>query len=400
MKRQKVFLLSCASAIFSLGIFDANSYAQDVTIDTFDTDESLTRWTRWWGAAPQTYEFDPAVDANSNSGSGSLKVTIEFDKTAYGGDNQFALVGAFPPETATIDGSLYTNLVFDLKWDPASSKRSTGDYGVLEFGFRKSDFGQLWLTPASPITLTPEVVNPGWIHVVAPIDPAGSGVDALTGVVLKLWSGDPNSGQTGPATFWLDNVRLIANTNLVVPSPTMSVERAQPGLRLFASASGSQYQRQNIRTVTPAYSWVGASQPVTYSVDIGDYPGTNNTGFQTHVFLVPGESIPNFESSPDYNQPNVVFLDIQNNANGANATFRYKTNLPSGNSMIYNDNSTNGPVGVLASIGSAQVNGVWSLTFSNDTSVTITTPAGSSTNFAFPAESTALFSGPLYAYFG
>jgi hypothetical protein len=134
---------------------------------------------------------------------------------------------------------------------------------------------------------------------------------------------------------------------------------------------------------------------------MGDYPDTNHTGFQTHIFLVPGSSIPNFESSPDYNEPNIVFLDLQNNASGgATATFRYKTNQPSGNTMIYNSDPAKGPVGTLASIGSAQVKGKWSLTFSNDTSATITTPQGSSTNFALPTDSAALFAGSLYAYFG
>src|SRR6185369_4155517 len=130
-----------------------------------------------------------------------------FDLATYAGDNQFAVIGSFA-DNATVDGTQYTNLVFDLKWDPASPKRSYGDYGVLEFGFRKSDFSQLWLTPASPLTLTADPVNAGWIHVEAPIDPTAAGLDKITGVVLKMWSGDPASGQTGTATFWLDNVKL------------------------------------------------------------------------------------------------------------------------------------------------------------------------------------------------
>ena len=80
------------------------------------------------------------------------------------------------------------------------------------------------------------MVNGGWMHVVAPIDPTGAGLDQITGVVLKMWSGDPASGQTGTATFWLDNVKLMAKTNQTVAGPTLSIEPAQPGLRLFASA--------------------------------------------------------------------------------------------------------------------------------------------------------------------
>ena len=97
--------------------------AQDLTIDTFDSEDEVSRWSRWWGAAQQTYEFDPSTDANNNAASGSLKATIGLDLAANTGDNQFALVGGFP-DGATVDGTQYTNLVFDIKWDPASPKKN------------------------------------------------------------------------------------------------------------------------------------------------------------------------------------------------------------------------------------------------------------------------------------
>jgi hypothetical protein len=68
--------------------------------------------------------------------------------------------------------------------------------------------------------------------------------------------------------------------------------------------------------------------------------------------------------------------------------------------MIYNSNPDNGAVGTLGSIGSDTMIGTWTLTFSNDTNVTITTPAGTSTSFEFPAESAALFADPMYVYLG
>jgi hypothetical protein len=393
------FLQSAAFAGAMIANIPA-SRAQDVVVDNFDSADEVLAWTRWWGAAGQTYEFDPSVDAKNNPNSGSLKATIDFNLASNTGDNQFAVVAGFP-DGATLDGTQFTNLVFDLKWDPTSPKTPSGNFGSLEFGFRDSNFGQIWLSPTSPITVTAPATNNGWLHVVAPIDPTAKGVDAITGVVLKMWSGDPNSGMTGTATFWLDNVLLAANTNQALPAPTLSLQKAQPGLQIFASKSASQYQRQNIRTVNPNYSWVGSSQPVTYSLTITNYPDTNHTGFQTQIFLVPGDNVPNFETSPDWNEPNIIFLDIQNNANGGgSATFRYKTNSPNGNTMIYNAAATNGSVGTLASIGAPQMTGTWSLTFSNDTSVTVSGPAGVSTNFDLPPEAAALFAGPLYAYFG
>jgi hypothetical protein len=139
---------------------------------------------------------------------------------------------------------------------------------------------------------------------------------------------------------------------------------------------------------------VGQTAPVTYSVTIADYPGAANSGFQTHFFLVPGSGISNTEDGPDYNEPNLVMLDIQNQANGtASATFRYKTNEPGGNSMVYN-------AGTIASISNPSALGTWSLSFSNNTAVSITTPNGSVTNFAIPSDAAALFADPMYVYLG
>jgi hypothetical protein len=399
-RRRTFFTLFQGAALVGAMLLGSSIQAQDLIVDRFDSPDEALGWTRWWGAADQTYEWNGTVDANNDPNSGSLMASINFNLATYGGDNQFAVVGGFP-DGATLDGTTFTNLVFDLKWDPSSPKRSFGDFGALEFGFRASDYSQIWLAPVSPLAVPTVTTNNGWLHVVAPIDPTAKGIDHITGVVLKMWSGDPSWGQTGTATFWVDNITLIANTNQAAPAPTLSLEKAQPGLQIFASKATSQYQRQNIRTVNPEYSWVGSSAPVTYSLTITNYPDTNHTGFQTQLFLVPGDAVPNFETSPDWNEPNLVFLDIENNANGGgSATFRYKTNSPNGNTMIYNSNPTNGAAGTLASITAPQMPGTWSLTFSNDTSVTLSGPGGVSTNFDFPSEAAPLFAGPLYAYFG
>lgn len=384
-----------AVCAFIAASFSALAQTPDIIVNNFDSVDEATSWARWWGSAFQTYEVDTTVDADANANSGSLKATIEFDLAAHGGDNQFAFVGSFP-ENATVDGSQYTNLVFDLRWEPTSPTRPGGDFGYLEIGFRRADFTQLWLTPLT----VPASAGDGWTRITLPINPGAQGVDQLTGIAFKMWSGDANNGFTGTTTFWIDNVHLEGREDTTIPEPTLSLEKAGAGLQIFASGSG-QYQRQNIRTIDPSQSWVGASSPVTYSFTIADYPDATNYSFQTHLFLVPGSGISNGESSPDWNQPNVIFLEIQNTDQGtANATFRYKTNSANGNTMLYNSNPDSGAVGALASISTEEIRGTWSLKFENDTSVTITTPSGTSTNFALPSESAALFADPLYAYLG
>src|SRR6266849_2037173 len=63
--------------------------ADDYLVNAFDSAGEAAQWSRWWGSAPQTYTWDGSLDANTNSGSGSLRVAVQFNLAAYGGDNQF-----------------------------------------------------------------------------------------------------------------------------------------------------------------------------------------------------------------------------------------------------------------------------------------------------------------------
>ena len=95
---------------------------QDFIVNQFNDSTEADQWTRWWGGAVQTYEFDPAVDANGNANSGSLKATVEFDLVQRVGDNQFAVQHNFGD---SLDGTQFTNLVFDLRFDTNSPTRPT-----------------------------------------------------------------------------------------------------------------------------------------------------------------------------------------------------------------------------------------------------------------------------------
>jgi hypothetical protein len=380
------------------GVVGWTQAPQDFIIDTFDTDTSST-WNRWWGSATQSYVWDSTTDANTNANSGSLEANIGFDITQYQGDNQFALVHYFGQ---SVDGTLFTNLVFDLRFDKNSATRPSGDFGYFEYGLVPSDYSQIELS-----NVTIAATNTGWNHIVGHIDPTAAKLTNIVGVWFKIWAGDTSgtataNALTGNTTFWLDNVELIANTNTAPPPPpTLALQPAVPGLQIFASAAGAQYQRQNISTINPV-SWVGASQPVTYAVTITNFPGAAYSGFQAQVFLVPFASTPPaWETSPDWNEANCVFFQIVNNADGtASGSFHYKTNQPNGNSMLWNTDPAQGGVGSLASINASTPLGTWSLGFSNNTSITVTTPDGTSTNFTMPSAAAALFADPLYAYFG
>ncbi len=367
----------------------------DFLVNAFDSGDEVTSWTKWWGAAPQSYDWDSSVDANNSTSSGSLKVTVDFDVNAYGGDNQFSTSHYFG---SSVDGTQYTNLVFDIRFDTNSPSRvQAQDYGYFEYGLIPSDYSQLYLGH-----LTVPVGSGGWTHVTAPIDPAIAKATNIIGVTIKMWAGDAggDSKLTGSTVLWLDNVKLQGNTNTTpAPAPTAAIKIPRPGLTITASNPGDQYQRQNIVTAN-ASSWVGATGPVTYSLTLTGFPDTNHTGFQAQIFLIPAATLPG-ETAPDYNEPNLIFLQISGNADGtAYASLHYKTNQPNGNAMVYNNNPDNGPVGSLGGVGSASPLGTWSLTFNNNTDITLTAPGGNTANFSLGADAAALFADPLYAYFG
>ena len=382
----------------------AASQPQDYIIDTFDDFSSEAAWRRWWGSAQQEYVLDFSQDANGSPNSGSLMAIITFDLQAYPGDNQFALLRDFP-NGDVLDGSKYLALAFDIRWDPQSPKRPSGDYGYLEYGFRLTDWSQIWLGG----TNVTEEFTQGWKHIEVPIDPATPKIDQLAGVVFKMWAGG-NDGLTGQTVFWLDNVKLIANPNPQIPPPKLSLSRATPGLLLCASAPGQQWQRQSIRTVLDKgdgtsrdFRWVHRGQPVSFSLTIRSFPGPEYSGFQAHLFLVPDLDLPYGpdDASIDWNAPHVVFFQITSDNQGQGiGRFMYKVNEPSGNSMLWNTNAADGPVGTLLILTNSTPIGTWTVTFQDDTHVQVTAPDGTQGEAVIPQKDLSYFDHPLFAYFG
>ncbi len=101
--------------------------------------------------------------------------------------------------------------------------------------------------------------------------------------------------------------------------------------------------------------------------------------------------------SPDYDEPSMAMLDIRSNGDGtASAWFRYKINDPMSNDFVYGD-------GTLGEVDSATGPlGTWSMSFLNDSAITLTAPDGTAAHMAFPdaAAAKTAFGGKVTAYFG
>ncbi|HVV73818.1 MAG TPA: hypothetical protein VHI52_20305, partial [Verrucomicrobiae bacterium] len=354
-------------------------------VNQFDDSSGVDIWVnqgKWWGNTPVTLEWDGTVNATTtsgpnNAGSGSMKITADWSDPAA---DQYMLWQTFAGQnwngSVIVNGLNYTNCSFDIKFDPSSGTNSGGYYGYLEPAFVPPNWSQIW-----PGGQNLPITN-GWYHFVIPIDRSTAGIDSLAGFALKMWA----QGQlTTPQTFWVDNIIFNVDTNPVIPPPTVSLEpiTQKAGLNIVASAPGDYPREMVATTSTLNEGWVGQSGPVTYALTISSEPDKSYGGFQTHIMLAPS---PGTETSPDWNEANIVFLDIQGGLGAATtATFRYKTNQPNGNTMIYNGNPTNGPVGAIGTVTCTNGPlGTWAMTFLNDTNITLTAPDGTSTNFAFP----------------
>ena len=351
--------------------------ARDIVVSRFDDASSIANWRFDYGGVTNLIAFAPSQDASNNPASGSLKVAFGFDSALDLSENN---KGAVTLDLSTpYDASTYQTLEVDVKLDPASATDAGGNSGYFQLVVRYGSFYD-W-NPQFGGNLR---IGDGWRHIrIAPPVAPVSDVSAFT---IELSGG---AGLSGPVTFYVDNLKFTT-TNVPPPSPTMAVQFPGRGLNLIPTSG--QYQRQNIvSTNDPGYGWVGSTEPVTYSLTIHKYPDASHTGFQTHMFLIPGQPT---DSAPDYSQPNLIFLDIQSqNGGGAYVQFRYKVNEPAGNTFLYG-------AGTLGGVSSPSSLGTWSMTFTDDTNVTVTAPGGAVGNFKLPAAAAALFANPIAVWVG
>ncbi len=410
MKRNKSPQQWLAAALTGLALaFSAGSSwaVTDKVLGTFDTD--LTGYNVWgvgWG---------PSVAAWDSAGApgGSLYCSAVFNSTNsdtpvcyYAVDNGNPWWHPDPP----YDLSQYKSIEFDLKWnnDPTNMPISefnnpTGD--PASWADSGLNIGAIWKEVTATVTndgnnqtITnlpiPAAAASGWTHVSIPIDPTTPNITASYGIWIRKWicnpPATPGDWQTGHVItnvgtygFWIDNVVLKGGE--VLPPPTMDAPaKPFPGVN-FIAASAGQYDRQEIRTVATNYSWIGASGPVTYSVDVTKIGEDDPAGFTLMFHWIPGGGNPTDPAS-DWTEPNILMWSIANNASGGGwGALNYKTNTPADNGHLYD-------TGSLGGVGSADYHGTWSITFENNTTVTMKSPDGSTFTTNLPPEVISIWS--------
>lgn len=338
-------------------------------------------WENWSVTGIPTFD---SMDVSGRSTSGSIRLEQQFAESP-GTYQQSVFTYVLP--SGTVDATAeYSYLNLDVKVDPSSVKRANGDYGYWEVILRNGN-GWDWIgtqiNGANGISLT----DNDWHHLSFKVPTTANAVHRLT---FKTGQ----NALLGPVILNVDNITWTRNT-APPPPPTIGIAAAAGGLTLVHTSSDI-YGRHNIYTTESAYNFAGSAEPVSYSFTVGSYPkADSNPGFQAHIFLVPGN--PGNETSPDWNEPTLIFMDIKNAANGAgNATFRIKTDQAGGNSELYAAGAT--------TVNSASVVGKWTLTYTGNNTFTMTAPDGTvSAPIDIGGEAAALFGNtgdPLRVYFG
>jgi len=367
----------------------SSSWAQNTsTTNTFDDATSTTSFVNnWWGIGP-TITWDGSQDAASDPFSGSVNYVAPF--TGAEGEQFmtfFTIANRWGWDGGTvINAQTYTNLSFDIKVDPASAITPGGNYGYLEIGLVTLIGGNWGTVPGMPGWNIPLSAT-NWTHHDIPIDSTWDGLDSVTGYFIKMWS---NGAHTNTLTFNVDNMNLTKPTEpVVIPPPTISslVPAGTPGLQVVMGGAGNQWQRDALVTPSDMTSlmWSGnGDSPVTYSFTIADFPDpVAHEGFEAHMFLVNGDNTDTWNQTYggcDWNVPDIIVLSVFSDTNGAyECQFNWKTNLPNANpptNEIYHP----------AILQSPTILGTWSVSFVNDTNVTMSGPGGISTNFTIPLE--------------
>jgi hypothetical protein len=363
MKQKHSALKLVSSLIAGFALAGGSAMAQTVIAD-FATDASALN-----GGTGGMTGITNAWDGTTGNPPGSLYCYVPFLNQSGWQNAQFAF-------NQTIDLSQYVTFECDIKVDIANSTLTdTGDYGIVQLIAQNWNAGQQGWTPLATITITN---MSGWQHFTASL--ASYQNTCLQLVVAFISNQYGAAPYAGPCHYWLDNLVL---TSKPLPAPTIrSVKAAAPNGLTLLPTGNSQWSRVMVypggASASGDYSWHNKTFPVTYSFTFKDFPTVND--YAANLFIIPTTTTQYGwqDTSVDWNCTNGLFLNFtantDNPATSWNIGLSGKTNNPGANPYnITNYNYSKLP------------NGTWTLTFHNNTDLTITAPDGSTKDVSLPA---------------
>lgn len=369
--------------------------AQNLIVNDWSSDDGGTFGLDWVNARSYVYNandiddldftFDPTQNSAGDPTAGSMYVTVQWPTNSDPNWNENWNDLQFAFYTPPFNPTDYINFQFALKVDVTNSSPAIdgASYGAVELIVNNP-----WTTVVgyAPIALTN-----GWQYFSGSFTglPNETNSEAVIGLISN--GGD---SLTNTVSYWIGDIVFTALPTVNTNMPLLSLSPAPPaGLTCLASKTGGTYQRQMVQTVNSNYSWNKAtalSNTTTYSMTIGSFPNANYPGFESQMFLIPDNSMVS-GASVDWYSTNVIDFFVGENSDGTGeATLQYKLNAPTSwnTTLVVSKSCTTGPLGK------------WSLSFNNNTNVTIIAPDNTSTNFTIPASDAAYFQDPLSVYVG
>ena len=373
-----LFAIGAALAVTSC------AYA-DFTI-TFDTPTQSTEWSgsgAQWTNGPVGWAGGGGIQTTNNNGgwTGSGTITINFSYSSGHQPDMWSM----DPNNAHVSFDIIvdgTSFNANAQWWQIFGSGNSSPNGWTQLQFLGDPYHNAGDNAVYVRHVDVTFAQLGWTAATAA---------ALSYYQLNLWA---NSDGANPIKFYVDNVSAYV---LATVHPTNSIAQVTgpKGLTMITSSNvynyevgSEQYQRQDIRTLDSGFTWYGSTAPVTYSLTITNFPDSAHSNFVARLWLVDGVAT---ENAPDYNEPNLAALSIQNNADGTGtATFQYKTNSPFG----FGDFFASGNLG---NVSAPSVLGTWSLTLSNDL-VIVTAPNGNAFTNSMNPDASSAFNQPLRIY--
>ena len=167
-------------------------------------------WVNWFGSAFSSLAWDSTSDAASNSASGSLKITANFNTS---NNTQFEVYDGFSGIMPGLNGLQYTNFQCDVRF-ASGSATANNTFGHLQFGIavgNSQDYFGAVDVPAS---------NTNWVHVSLPLNAvADPNLQNINDVLIHIYGPSTSPALSGASTLWVDNIQFIGAT----PVPTNCV---------------------------------------------------------------------------------------------------------------------------------------------------------------------------------
>ena len=363
--------------------------AQDLIVNDWTSDDGGTFGLDWVNprsyAYNVTWTFDPTQNSAGDTNSGSMYVTAQWPLNSDPNWNESWNDIQFGFYTPPFNPTEYIDFECAIKIDVTNSSPAIdgSSYGALELIINNP-----WTTV---LGYAPIAITNGWQYYDISFEgiPDETNSEAVIGLISN--GGD---SLTNTVNYWIGDIVFTALPAVESNTPQLSLAKApSPGLTCIINQPSSVYDRQMLQTVNSDYSWntaTAVAKTTTYSMTIADIPDASYPGFDDSMFLIPADSVV-ANNSVDWYSTNVMDFFVNVNADGTGeGTLQYKLNDPADwtANLVVSLQCATGPVGK------------WSLTFNNNTNVTITAPNNTSTNFTIPPGDAAYFQDPLSLYVG